>query len=123
MSISNYAELKLLDAVFNATAFSVATPYVSLHTGDPGETGASEATGGSYIRKLGSFAAAAAGAVATDADLNFTGMPAATITHVGIWDAESVGNFLWGGALAASKTTNAGDTFQILSGSLTVSLD
>jgi hypothetical protein len=123
MSISNYAELKILDAVFNNTSFAVSAPYVSLHTADPGETGASEATGGSYARQLGSFAAAASGAVATDADINFTVMPAATITHVGVWDASSSGNFLWGGALTASKTTNAGDTFKIASGSLTVSLD
>jgi len=90
---------------------------------DPGETGASEATGGSYARQAGSFGVAAAGAVSNDAALNFTGMPAATITHVGAWDAATVGNFLWGGALTASKTTNAGDTFQIPIGDLDVTLD
>ncbi|HEX7050016.1 MAG TPA: hypothetical protein VF188_07350 [Longimicrobiales bacterium] len=123
MSISNYLELKLLDAVFNATAYSVATPYVSLHTADPGETGASEVSGGSYARQAGSFAAAAAGATSNDADLEWANMPAATITHVGIWDAATAGNFLWGGALATSKTVNAGDTFRVAAGSLDVTLD
>lgn len=123
MSISNYLEVELLDAVFNAGAFSVATPYVSLHTGDPGETGASEASGGSYVRQSGSFSAAASGATANDAAIEFSSMPAATLTHVGVWDAETAGNFLWGGALTASKTTNAGDTFQIAIGDLDVTLD
>ena len=123
MSISDYLENELLDAVFNAGAFSVTTPYVSLHTADPGETGASEVSGGSYARQAGSFSVASGGAVENDANINFTDMPATTVTHVGVWDAASAGNFLWGGALSASKTTNAGDTFQIASGDLDVTLD
>ncbi len=46
MSISNYLELELLDAVFNNGSFAVAQPYVSLHTDDPGETGANEVSSG-----------------------------------------------------------------------------
>ena len=123
MTISNYAELKLLDAVFNNGSFAVATPYVSLHTADPGEAGASEAAGGSYVRQLGSFGAAAAGALDNDAAIDFTLMPACTVTHAGVWDAETAGNFLWGGALAANKTLNAGDTFRFPVGDLDVTLD
>lgn len=123
MSISNYLENELLDAVFSAGAFSVTTAYISLHTGDPGETGASEATGGSYARQSAAFDAAASGATANSGTISFTDMPAATITHVGVWDAVSAGNFLWGGALTASKTTNSGDTFQIPTGDLDVTLD
>lgn len=123
MSISNYAELKILDAIFNNASFAVATPYVSLHTADPGETGASEVTGGTYGRQSSSWAAASAGAVVTDAALNFTLMPAVTVTHVAIWDASTAGNCLWSGAFSSSKVVNAGDTYQIPSGSLTVTLD
>lgn len=124
MSISNYAELKILDLLFNNTSYGpLANTYVSTHTADPGETGASESTGGSYARQTASFAAASAGAVVSDADLVWTNMPASTVTHVGIWDASTAGNFLWGGALTASKTLNAGDTFRINSGQLTVTLD
>ena len=36
MSIANYAELKLLDTLGN-TSFAVASAYVKLHLGDPGE--------------------------------------------------------------------------------------
>lgn len=126
MSLSNYLEEKLLNHVFGGTTYSQpAAVYCSLHTADPGETGASEATGGSYARQAITFAAASnpGGTKATSADLVFTSMPASTITHVGVWDASSAGNFLVGGALAASKTLNAGDTFRITSGNLTVSLD
>lgn len=126
MSLSNYLEEKLLNHTFGGTTFTQPSAvYCSLHTADPGETGASEATGGSYARQAITFAAASnpGGTKASSADLVFTSMPAATITHVGVWDASTSGNFLVGGALAASKTLNAGDTFRITSGNLTVSLD
>lgn len=125
MSIADWLELKLLDKVFNNTDFTVTTPYVSLHDGDPGEDGSNEITAGdnSYARQAASFGAAASGAVSTDAALEWTDMPAVTVSHVGVWDAATDGNFLWGGALAASKATNAGDTFSIASGSLTATLD
>ncbi len=123
MSISNYAENKILDAVFNNTSYAVTTPYVSLHTADPGETGASEVGGGSYARQSASFGAASSGAVSNDVAITFTGMPIATVTHIGVWDASSSGNFLWGGALAASKSVGSGDTVTVPIGDLDVTLD
>lgn len=125
MALSAYVIPKLLDHVLKGAAFTQPTNiYVSLHTADPGTTGSNECTGGSYGRQLASssFAAAGASSKASNADINFTLMPAATVTHVGIWDASTVGNFLWGGALSASKTVNSGDTFQLPSGQLTASL-
>jgi hypothetical protein len=124
MSISDYYENKILDHMLRGTAFTPpSTVYVSLHTADPGETGANELTGGGYSRKPVTFNAPSGGSMTNSADIDFPNMPAATITHVGLWDAASAGNFLWGGALTASKTTNAGDTFRIPAGQLTVSLD
>lgn len=129
MSISNQWENEILDHIFNnATAPAVATPWVSLHGGDPGETGANEITAGThtYARQSGAFGNAAAGAVANTAALSWTDMPADTITHVGIWSSSTAtasSNFVWGGALTASKVVNAGDTFQIGIGDLDVTLD
>lgn len=124
MTISNYLENKLLDAVFNSTAFSVSgDPYVSLHTADPGETGASEVTGGSYARQQAAFGAAASGAVTNSALISFTGMPAATVTHAAIWDAVSGGNCLWVGALSASQAVLVGNTATIAAAALSVTLD
>ena len=124
MSISNYLENALLNAVFNSTSFSVTgNPYVSLHTADPGETGASEVTGGSYARQQADFIAAASGALDNSAIIDFASMPAVTVVGVGVWDALSGGNFLWGGTLDANKTTNSGDTYRIIAGALDVTLD
>lgn len=96
MSISDYAENAILNKLFNDINFEVDTPYVSLHTANPGEAGADEVAGGSYVRKLGSFGAAASGQVQNDADIEFADMPAETVVAFGIWDAEAAGNFIWG---------------------------
>ncbi len=118
-TLSTYLGNKLLDHVLRNTAYSQpATVYASLHTADPALTGANEVTGGSYARQAAAFNAAAAKATANSGTIDFTGMPAATITHVGLWDALAAGNFLWGSAVTANKTTEAGDTYQIAIGDL-----
>lgn len=114
----------LLDAVFNNGSFAVAVPWISLHIADPGTNGADEVVGGSYGREDASatFSAAASGAITTDVAIDFPLMPACTVTYMGVWDAESAGNFLWGGVLAAQKTVNAGDTFRFPIGDIDGSL-
>lgn len=127
MSISNYAENKLLDAVVNASTtgggLPTADPYVKLHIGDPGEDGTSNAAA-ETTRKQVAFAAAASGSAASSADATWTNVSTTeTYSHISMWDASTAGNCLWTGALTASKAVTAGDTFTIPSGSLTVSLD
>ena len=39
----------------------------------------------------------------------FFQVPAGTYTHLGMWDAQSVGNFLGGGALTSPATVSDGD--------------
>ncbi len=112
MATSTYLRNAILNKVLRNTDFTVTAAYVSLHTADPGLTGASEVTGGSYARQLVAFDAAASGATQNTAIEDFTNMPAATVTHGGVWDALTSGNFLYGNALAASKTVNSGDTFR-----------
>ena len=46
-----------------------------------------------------------------------------TITHIGIFDALTSGNLLAHGALTSSKVISDGDTFQINSGNLTITID
>lgn len=123
MSLSNYAELKVLDAICNNASFAVAQVYVKLHTGDPGEDGTSNAAG-TTTRIAASFAAAASGACSSDADTLWTNVGTAeTISHVSLWDASTAGNCLGSGALAATKTVAIGDDFKIASGNLTVTVD
>lgn len=121
---SNYLENELLDHALGTGAFTMpSNVYVSLHTADPGETGANEVTGGSYARQVATFGAAASGTTSNSGDLSFTDMPAATVTHVGVWDASSAGNPLFLGALSSAKVVNSGDTFRISTGDLDVTLD
>ena len=120
MSISNYAENKLLDAI-SGTAFSVAAAYLQLHTGDPGEDGTANAAG-ETTRKAVSFGAASGGSMVSSATVEWTNVSTSeTYSHWSLWDASSAGNALWSGALASSAAVTAGDTFQITS--LTLTLD
>ena len=119
--ISSYLANAWLDALGNATSFSVAVPYVKLHVGDPGASGtANPAT--ETTRKSVSFAAASAGAIASDADVTWTNIAGSQdATHFTAWDNATTGNFLFSGTIAANAYS-AGDTYTIASGNLTVSL-
>lgn len=120
MSISNYLENALLDTLRNQS-LAIANVYLKLHTGDPGEAGtanaATEAT-----RQSVSFNAASGGSMASSAAVTWTNVSTTeTYTHWSAWDASTAGNCLWSGALSASASVAAGDTFQITS--LTLTLD
>jgi hypothetical protein len=122
MSISNYAELKILEHTTGKTAWTIPTNvYVKLHTADAGEAGTSSAAT-ETTRKVAAWATAASGAIATSATLEWTNVAATeTYSHWSMWDASTAGNCLWTGALSSSAAVTAGDTFQITS--LTLSLD
>lgn len=123
---STYSANKILDCFFNNTTFTgITTPYISLHTSDPGSTGSGEVSGGSYARTAGSFSAAASKAVENDGIITF---PTASgswglISYWGAWDASSSGNFLCGGQLTVSKTVTSGDSFRFDSGMLDIALN
>jgi hypothetical protein len=123
MSISNYGENKILDAIFNNTAMQEADRFVKLHIGDPGEAGTGNPAG-ETTRKSVTGAAAASGTFTSVNDLTWTNVSnTETLTHISIWDDLAAGNCYWTGALTASKAVNAGDTFTIATGALTVSVD
>ena len=119
--ISAYLGNSWMDALGNATSFSVAQPYIKLHTNDPGTAGtASPAT--EVTRKAVSFSAASAGGLTSDADISWTNISGSQdATHFTCWDNISAGNFLFSGAIVAGAYT-AGDTYTISAGNLTVSL-
>ena len=121
MSISNYAELEILDHLTGTASWTApAAVYIKLHTGDPGEdcTGnaATEAT-----RKAVTFSAAASGAITSDATVEWTNVSTTeTYSHWSLWDASTAGNPLWYGALSSPAAVTAGDTFQITQLQLTL---
>lgn len=122
MSISNYAELKILEHTTGKTSWTMpSTVYVKLHLGDPGEDCTANAAANTS-RQSASWAAAASGAIATSATISWTNVSSTeTYSHWSLWDASTAGNPLWSGALSSSASVTAGDTFQITA--LTLSLD
>jgi hypothetical protein len=125
---SDYLELKLLDHALGTLSYTMpAGVYVGLHTSSPldNDTGANEVSGNGYTRKVAAFGSAAAGSASTNATITFDAATGnwGTITHISIYDQASGGNLLFHGAVTTSKTIETGDTFQISSGNLTISLD
>jgi hypothetical protein len=119
--LSAYLANSFLNALGNATAYSVATPYIKLHVGDPGVNGTTSPAV-ETTRKSVSFAAAANGAIASDADITWTNIAGSEdATHFTAWDNLTAGNFLFSGTITGNPYT-AGDTYTIASGSLTASL-
>jgi hypothetical protein len=146
MSATNAFETALLTLYFNNTdhanigdagglqnSAAAGSFYVSLHTGDPGETGTqttSEATYTSYAR----VAVARSGAGWTISGANVSNAAAVsfpactggsnTITHFGIGsDSSGAGNLFFKGALAASLAVSSGITPSFAIGELDVNLD
>jgi hypothetical protein len=125
---SDYLENKLLDHALATASFTTPTNvYVGLHTGSPldDNSGANEISGNGYTRKVAAFAAAASGSSSTNATITFDAATGnwGTITHISVYDALNAGNLLFHGAVTTSKTIETGDSFQISSGNLTISLD
>ncbi|MEV5189266.1 phage tail fiber protein [Streptomyces werraensis] len=123
-NLSNTAENRALDWLMGNATTAPTTPLrVALVTANGSDTAAgTEVTGGSYARKNLTTAAAVNGATSNSADLVWTGMPAATVVGVEVWDSAGTPVRLWYGPLAASRTVLAGDELRISAGSLTFSL-
>lgn len=134
---SNYLENKVLDHVLTATSYSApSTRYVALFNNTSGNAAANleagtltdevTTSGSAYSRKAVTFAAASSGSSATNATVTFDAATASwgSITHVAVMDGGTAGagNVLFWGAVTTAKTIDSGDTFQISSGNLTVSL-
>ena len=84
--------------------------FAKLHTADPGAAGA---TAASVVTTRVAFtmAAAASGVLAMNGTPPvFTMTGAETITHVSVWDAATLGNFLWSYVLTTPKTVANTDT-------------
>lgn len=123
MSISNYAENKILDHIGGTSWTAPTTVYIKLHTASPGEDCSSNGATNT-VRKAVSWNAASGGSKSAAATLSWTSVSTTeTYTHWSAWDAETdgTGNPLWYGALSSSAAVTMGDTFEITS--LTLSLD
>lgn len=132
---SNYLENKLLDHVLTATGYTQPTTRylalfnnVSTNAASNLEAGTLtdevSTSGTAYSRKAITFGAASSGSSASNATVTFDTATAnwGEITHVAVMDAATSGNVLFYGAVTTPKTIETGDTFQVASGNLTISL-
>ena len=96
---SALAENNALAGVFAAVQPTPSTTntWCSLHTATTGTTGASEYAG--VTRLQFSVGSPAAGAISNTATATFTTSGATSVTHLGTWDAVTVGNFRLGAPL------------------------
>lgn len=133
---SNYLENELLDHVLRGSGGAYTAPttlYLALFTSDGGlETNTTgdqteiSTSGSAYSRQSIAFNDASSGSASNSATVTFSAATAnwGTVTHVGITDNATAGsgNILFHGAVTTSKTIESGDTFQVSSGNLTISL-
>jgi hypothetical protein len=133
---TNYLENATLDFWLNGNSGTYTSPsnlYVALFTGTAAAvlanieagTFSDEITLGSYARTAVTFGSPSGGSISNDANVTF---PTATanydgsVTVMAIMDASTGGNALFAGELTQAKTVTTGDTFQIASSNLTVTL-
>lgn len=141
-NMTDYLETTLLNHIFKNTAYSVpANIYVGLHTGDPGEDAPPDnevstaglwtnyarvdAGVGGGISSGWTLGSAGTGQVSNAKVVTFAaqnGAGTVTVTHVGLYDALTSGNMLFGASLAASKALAQGDVISFAIGSLVVTL-
>lgn len=102
-----------VDATKNASVNAIAAlgVYISGHTADPGTTGTSETSGGSYARQATTWGAAAAG-VRAGSQISTPIAAGVTLTHWGIWSASSGGTFVGSFALSAPEVFGSAGTWQ-----------
>lgn len=116
---STYFRNAVVNVLRGTTLTGLTNCWVSLHTADPGLTGTNEVVGGSYARQIAGFSAPTGGATSNAGAVTFTSMPSATITHAGLFDSNTAGNFLYGDVLSnGSQNVNAGGTFEFPIGDL-----
>lgn len=132
---SNYTEGNLINAMLRGVAYPLPTgTFVSLHTGNPGETGSSNEVSTSawpaYVRKSAEDGGAIGSGWTEPVDGESTnakqilypsnnGVSAVTVTHMAVWDAATGGNCLCYAPLNESRTLLPGDVFVFDVGSIT----
>src|SRR5687767_15028415 len=94
--------------------------HISLHTADPGASGASEVAGGTYARQAATWDAPSGGSAGISNDPEFAIPAATTITHFGLWSASSSGTYYGGGALSASEAYTAAGTYTLTADTITI---
>jgi hypothetical protein len=101
---------------FRATNITAPTNvYIQLHTstGDPGAAGTANVSAVT-TRSIATWAAPSGGAIALTGTLPSWSMTTTeTLGYISAWDAATVGNVQFSGALASARAVQNGDTFTL----------
>lgn len=122
MSMTLFAKNETLGYAFTALTLETrpVSWEVSLHTGDPGNTGANEVTDAAYVRQAVVFELDdVAGAVSNDAEIVFPAAAAEyTFTYVAVVD--NAGNFWCKQLLSAPRVIAIAGSARIATGELLI---
>lgn len=137
MAFSQYLADKILVWIKGTTfPTALSTVYITLHSADPGTAGttnnvqSSIVSGGTRTAVTTSTFSAVGSATGggfqitnnNSVQITTSSVGSATVTHFGVWDASTSGNFLASGALTSSVDVVTGDTVQFNAGALAIRL-
>lgn len=122
MGLTTWAKNSVLNALLNHTPLQL-SPYVALHSDDPGDNGANELSGNNYARVAMLFDVPSGGAIQNTA---LVPMPTASANwsaapYGALWDALSGGHCIYGGALDRTITVLSGEYARWAIGALDIS--
>lgn len=111
---------RLLDTSLNGANYALQTPsFVGLTTTHPDGTTAGTAV--AVPRVQAGFAVTGTTAQ-NSGPVNFTGMPAAVVVSIDVFDALTGGNRRWWADLSSPRTTISGDTISFATNNISFSL-
>jgi len=131
-AMADVLENAVLDLVLNNVPLSTAgistgTIFAALFVTPTDDTGGGvEVMGGSYSRStVSSFSVPVGGTTSNSVNVTFPNASAnwGIVTHFALYDASTGGNMLFHGALTSPKIINAGDSFVLPVGNITISMD
>ncbi len=116
MPYTTAAKNRMLDALARNVAPGAGIATVSLHTADPGSTGASEVTGGlpAYARKAITWNAATGGSIDDSTSSIVFDVPGSTtVAHVGFWSGDATPVFLGSNPVTPNEVFASQGTFTV----------
>lgn len=129
---SDYLETNIVNATLRGGSYAGGAVYIALFTSDPTDAATGiELSDPSYQRQRAhatavsdGFSAPANGLTSNARTLTFPAITATqvTVTHWGIYDAQTGGNLLYHAPLQVAKTLDPSDVLSFPVGSLTVTL-
>ncbi|MBG46351.1 MAG: hypothetical protein CMB76_07530 [Euryarchaeota archaeon] len=137
MAFSQYFATEILTWIKGSSfPTALSNVYVSIHTGDPGTAGTSNdvtltVTGSSNRTAISASAfTGVTGASPSGFEIKNTNTvqittnaqngTQQTLSHFGLWDAQTSGNFIASGALTANVDVQSGDTVQFNANALAI---